>query len=149
MTGLCNAGSPASCVPGAKWTPNDPLFFLHHAVRILLLVSPYSIRLTTRLSQFVDKNWHEWQLKSPNNTNAIGGGTVQALDTFANFVAHPTGVAPLVTVSVLSGVCVVIATHILFCFQLDTELPGDGMWSDVKISDMMSTTGGKLCYTYA
>jgi len=109
LTGLCPTDAPSSCVPGAKWTPNDPLFFLHHA--------------------FVDKNWHDWQLKSPNNTNALAGGTVQALDTFAHFAANPTGLPPLVTP--------------------ETELPGDGLWSDVKISDVMSITGGKLCYTYA
>lgn len=34
MGGLClNNALPPDCYPGAKWTPNDPVFFLHHGVR--------------------------------------------------------------------------------------------------------------------
>ena len=35
MTGECPSGTgPPACYPGPKWTPNDPVFFMHHAVRI-------------------------------------------------------------------------------------------------------------------
>ena len=34
MTGFCPNGTGApDCYAGPKWTPNDPMFFLHHAVR--------------------------------------------------------------------------------------------------------------------
>ena len=34
MTGFCPDGTgPPDCYTGPKWTPNDPMFFLHHAVR--------------------------------------------------------------------------------------------------------------------
>ena len=34
MGGTCpNGAAPPECYAGAKWPPNDPLFFLHHAVR--------------------------------------------------------------------------------------------------------------------
>ena len=34
MGGLCPHGAKIpDCYAGAKWTPNDPAFFLHHAVR--------------------------------------------------------------------------------------------------------------------
>ena len=33
MGGTCpNGAAPPDCYAGAKWPPNDPLFFLHHAV---------------------------------------------------------------------------------------------------------------------
>lgn len=36
MTGTCpNGAVPPACYAGPKWTPNDPLFFMHHAVRLL------------------------------------------------------------------------------------------------------------------
>ena len=40
MTGFCsNGAAPPTCVPGTKWTPNDPLFFMHHAVRDISVAS--------------------------------------------------------------------------------------------------------------
>ena len=34
MSGTCpNGTGPPECYAGPKWPPNDPLFFLHHAVR--------------------------------------------------------------------------------------------------------------------
>ena len=34
MTGFCPNGTGVpNCYAGPKWTPNDPMFFLHHAVR--------------------------------------------------------------------------------------------------------------------
>jgi len=35
MTGFCpNGTGPPACVMGPKWSPNDPLFYMHHAVRV-------------------------------------------------------------------------------------------------------------------
>jgi len=33
--------------------------------------------------------------------------------------------------------------------QVNSELPGDGLWNNVTVSDVIDTTAGKLCYTYA
>jgi tyrosinase len=74
MTGFCPADAPASCVPGPKWTPNDPVFFLHHA--------------------FVDKIWYDWQNKSPKNKYSFGGGLVQATTNFTAFAGNPNGLRP-------------------------------------------------------
>jgi hypothetical protein len=38
MTGFCPGGTGVpDCYAGPKWTPNDPMFFLHHAVSPLSL----------------------------------------------------------------------------------------------------------------
>jgi len=74
MTGLCPKGAPAGCAYGPKWTPNDPMFFLHHG--------------------FVDKIWSDWQMRDARNTYAYGGGSVTASTIFANFVKYPTGTPP-------------------------------------------------------
>jgi tyrosinase len=107
LTGLCPKAA-VGCVSGAKWTPNDPLFFMHHAM--------------------VDKIWYDWQHKSPKNKDVFAGGSVAALDSFANFVRFPNGLPP--------------------ALGFDSELPGDGLWKDVKVSDVMDTVAGKLCYVY-
>jgi len=75
MTGTCpNGAIPPDCYGGPKWTPNDPVFFMHHA--------------------FIDKLWYDWQNKHPKNKWAYGGGSVQPLATFATFVQFPTGLPP-------------------------------------------------------
>ena len=33
--------------------------------------------------------------------------------------------------------------------QTSSIIPGDGFWNNVTIEDVMSTTGGRLCYIYA
>jgi len=109
MTGYCPANAPPDCIPGAKWTTNDPLFFLHHGM--------------------VDKIWNEWQEASPLNKYAFGGGSVAVADTFLNFETFPNGLPPFL--------------------GFDSELPGDGLWNNVTIWDVMDITGDTLCYIYA
>jgi len=75
MTGTCpKAAIGPNCVTGPKWTPNDPLFFLHHA--------------------FVDKIWNDWQRRDPRNMLAYGGGSITASTIFATFIKYPTGGPP-------------------------------------------------------
>jgi len=77
----------------------------------------------------VDKIWYDWQALSPNNTNAFGGGSVSAQVDPTQAVAYPTGAPPLLT--------------------LNSVIPGDGLWNNVTVSDVMDTTGNRLCYVYA
>ena len=59
----------------------------------------------------VDKIWYDWQQRSPKNRYSYGGGSVAALDSFADFTQFPTGLPPYCNVSVPSGVkraCVII-----------------------------------------
>ena len=32
--------------------------------------------------------------------------------------------------------------------QLSSPIPGDGLWGETLISDVMDTVGGRLCYVY-
>jgi tyrosinase len=73
MTGLCPKDA-VDCHAGPKWTPNDPLFFMHHAM--------------------VDKIWYDWQHKSPKNRYAYAGGSVQASASFLEFIRFPNGLPP-------------------------------------------------------
>ncbi|KAJ1302867.1 hypothetical protein OPQ81_003167 [Rhizoctonia solani] len=57
-------------------SPNDPLFFLHHAN--------------------LDRIWDKWQRKSSQNAVAYGGGSVQSLNDYDNY---PVGAPPAVTTS--------------------------------------------------
>ena len=106
MVGFCPNGSgPPACYPGPKWTPNDPLFFLHHAVRF----TPTACFISSRSShhmivQMVDKVWHDWQQKGLRNKYSFGGGSVSTIfnSTFATFTEFPTGLPPYVNVSVPS-----------------------------------------------
>ncbi|TFK70138.1 Di-copper centre-containing protein [Pluteus cervinus] len=73
LTGLCPGNAPASCVPGESWSPNDPLFFMHHAM--------------------VDKTWYDWQNRA-SNKYLFQGGSTQMLDSLASYDAYPLGSAP-------------------------------------------------------
>jgi len=109
MGGLCPFGTgPPDCYFGTKWTPNDPMFFLHHAM--------------------VDKIWYDWQHALPMNKYAFGGGENATFGT-SDFVEFPTGKPPYL--------------------NLSTPIPGDGLWEDVSIWDVLDTQAGKLCYIYA
>jgi len=110
LTGLCPFGlTPPACNAGPRWCPNEPMFFLHHAM--------------------VDKVWFDWQHRDPSNKGAYAGGSVSGQVDPSLVSAYPTGAPPLLS--------------------LDSVLPGDGFWENVTVRDVMDTTGGRLCYTYA
>lgn len=44
----------------------------------------------------MDKIWLDWQIHNPNE---FYGGSVQDLESLASYKKHPTGVAPLLSVS--------------------------------------------------
>ena len=101
MTGYCSNGAvPPDCYLGPKWTPNDPLFFMHHGVRIIHATSLTAFHLSYHMvAQMVDKVWYDWQQRSINNQYAYGGGSVTALPSFTTFVQFPTGLPPNLNVS--------------------------------------------------
>lgn len=75
MAGTCPTAAGSSCVGGSTWTPNDPLFFLHHAN--------------------IDRIWWKWQLKSPQNFYAFAGGSIQ---TYTD-PAYPNGYPPWMNIT--------------------------------------------------
>ena len=74
----------------------------------------------------LDRAWAAWQAHDRRNRNAIDGGVDQDLN---NFDTHPLGTGTLVTE--------------------DTVLYMAGVGPDAKINNVLSTTGGYLCYQYA
>ena len=151
MAGSCPDGA-VSCVSGPKWSVNDPIFFMHHAVRVTsasrFAKSPSSHRIMA--AQMVDKIWYDWQNKDPRNKYAYGGGSIETSGT--NFTTFPTGYPPYLNVSASSGLrnihdlCVSYAS---FAPQFDSQIPGDGISSSATVWDVIDTTGGPLCYVYA
>lgn len=75
LAGTCPTAAGSSCIGGSTWTPNDPLFFLHHAN--------------------IDRIWYLWQLKSSANANAFKGGSIS---TYTD-VAYPNGYPPWLNTS--------------------------------------------------
>lgn len=50
----------------------------------------------------MDKIWYDWQAKSTLNKYAFGGGSSEAVSTFALFTEFPTGLPPYLGVSASS-----------------------------------------------
>ncbi|TFK70685.1 Di-copper centre-containing protein [Pluteus cervinus] len=69
LTGLCPTAAQ-NCVPGETWSPNDPMFFMHHAM--------------------VDRIWWQWQSRA-NNKLLFGGGSDQVLDSLSDYEEYPLG----------------------------------------------------------
>jgi tyrosinase len=74
----------------------------------------------------LDRAWAKWQAHDRLNSDAIAGGVDQDLE---NFDTHPLGTGMPVT--------------------KDTVIYMAGIGPDAKIKDVLSTTGGYLCYEYA
>ena len=104
MTGFCpNGTGPPACVVGPKWTSNDPLFFMHHGVRVVSVTFCTAFPFTYRpVVQMVDKVWYDWQKKGPKNQYSYGGGSVEGLVDFKTFSQFPTGLPPYLDVSASS-----------------------------------------------
>ena len=99
MTGNCPRGTGApDCYAGPKWTPNDPMFYLHHTVSLTPL--PFSLILAVNLPllQMVDRLWAQWQLAAPENTFSFTGGSVRARETYATYQTFPNGGPPFLNV---------------------------------------------------
>lgn len=81
MGGTCPFGTgPPECVPGAKWSVNEPMFFLHHGM--------------------IDKIWYDWQHRNSSNKNIFAGGSISWLATSnVSVLQYPTGGPPLLNTS--------------------------------------------------
>jgi len=78
MSGTCPSNAPSSCVGGPKWSPNDPIFMLHHGM--------------------VDKIWYDWQRVNPTNFWSYRGGTVSTLSLVDGSLdpTFPNGAPPFI-----------------------------------------------------
>lgn len=74
LGGTCPKNAPSNCTRGPTWSPNEPLFFMHHAM--------------------IDKIWFDWQLRNPTNAQSFFGGSVQALESLDRYTQYPNGAPP-------------------------------------------------------
>jgi len=74
LFGSCPKNAPSNCTPGFTWSPNDPLFFMHHAM--------------------IDKIWYDWQSLDPVNTGSFFGGSVQNVESLDAYQQYPNGAPP-------------------------------------------------------
>jgi tyrosinase len=144
MTGFCpGTTGPPDCYAGPKWTPNDPMFFLHHAV------SPFAsllvLMLNSPLLQMIDRLWAQWQLVAPQNAVSFVGGSVPARETYAIYQTFPNGGPPFLHVGQTRSYN---SRHSPFVIQFESVLPSDGLWQNVTVFDVMDTRNEVLCYTY-
>ncbi|KAF8496960.1 hypothetical protein JB92DRAFT_2746179 [Gautieria morchelliformis] len=71
LGGTCLKSASWLCGPDATWSPNEPMFWLHHGM--------------------VDKVWYDWQRAHADNFWSFEGGTVRDLDTWPRY---PNGAPP-------------------------------------------------------
>ncbi|KAF9645987.1 Di-copper centre-containing protein [Thelephora ganbajun] len=74
LVGMCPLAAGPNCKRGPKWTPNDPLFYLHHAM--------------------VDKLWYDWQRRHPENFWSFHGGSIGAHSAPGIYAQFPNGGPP-------------------------------------------------------
>ena len=88
----------------------------------------------------VDKVWSDWQKRSFENFYSYGG-LVAAPDPTQCPIPLSVSVPPVANTSVI----------IIFprLSQFANEIPGDGLWGNVKVWDVIDTKGDILCYDYA
>ena len=94
----------------------------------------------------VDKIWYDWQLRDSSNTNAFGGGSIS---TQVNSSVPATGGPPMLDVCDSPFQLLRTCSDGTNFRQLSSVIPGDGLWENVTVQDVIDTTGGILCYTYA
>ena len=97
----------------------------------------------------LDKVWYDWQNRDPNNKYAFKGGSVSwQVNQNQSFDEYPNGSPPWLDVrgdppSLCEGPTLNVR-------QMKSVIPNDGLWYyNYTVDDIIDTTGGKLCYTYA
>ncbi|KAI9447354.1 Di-copper centre-containing protein [Lactarius psammicola] len=79
LGGTCPNNAPSNCTAGPTWSPNEPLFWMHHAM--------------------VDKVWYDWQHRNPENAQSFFGGSVQALQSLDQHNQYPNGGPPFLNLN--------------------------------------------------
>ncbi|KAH9986888.1 Di-copper centre-containing protein [Russula compacta] len=79
LGGFCPSNAPPNCTEGPTWSPNEPLFWMHHAM--------------------VDKVWFDWQHRNPQNAMSFFGGSVQALESLDTYHQYPNGGSPFLNLN--------------------------------------------------
>ncbi|KAI0277803.1 hypothetical protein BGY98DRAFT_1176911 [Russula aff. rugulosa BPL654] len=74
LAGMCPINAPPNCTEGPTWSPNEPLFWMHHGM--------------------IDKLWYDWQHRNPANANSFFGGSVQSLESLDAYNQYPNGAPP-------------------------------------------------------
>ncbi|KAI0248310.1 Di-copper centre-containing protein [Lactifluus subvellereus] len=77
LGGQCPQNAPANCTSGPMWSPNEPLFWMHHAM--------------------IDKVWFDWQHRNIKSANSFFGGSVQALQSLDTYDQYPNGGPPFLS----------------------------------------------------
>lgn len=98
--------------------------------------------------QMIDKVWTDWQNRNSSNKNAFEGGSISwQASANVSYLLYPTGAPPALNVRYNPrfgrGFCELTGIQ-----QLSSVIPGDGLWENVTIGDVMDPLGGKLCYVY-
>ncbi|KAI0299582.1 hypothetical protein BC826DRAFT_1102698 [Russula brevipes] len=80
---LCPKNAPQDCwkIPVGGWAPNEPLFFMHHAM--------------------IDKVWSDWQHRNPENAKSFFGGSVQAIQSLDSYNKYPNGAPPFLSLDTI------------------------------------------------
>ncbi|KAN0118256.1 Di-copper centre-containing protein [Russula decolorans] len=79
LAGLCPINAPPNCTAGPTWSPNEPLFWMHHGM--------------------IDKLWYDWQHRNPANANSYFGGSVQSLESLDAYNQYPNGAPPYLSLN--------------------------------------------------
>jgi tyrosinase len=124
LGGTCPENAPSNCTPGPTWSPNGESSYAEnflpcHIVALfrssLLAAScrkPYctvqpvmqpSLMFFSARWQMVDKVWYDWQHSNPENAKSYFGGSVQALESIAEYNEYPNGGPPFLNVRSFSG----------------------------------------------
>jgi len=80
------------------------------------------------LHAMLDKVWYEWQNAHLVNKNLFSGGSIEHMESTEDFDKYPAGGPP--------------------DLDLTSILPSNGLHGPATIGDVLSTTGGYLCYVY-
>ncbi|KAF8259519.1 Di-copper centre-containing protein [Lactarius quietus] len=79
LSGSCPENAPSNCTLGPTWSPNEPLFWMHHAM--------------------VDKVWYDWQHRNLVNAKSYFGGSIPSLQSIESYEQYPNGAPPLLNLS--------------------------------------------------
>lgn len=96
----------------------------------------------------IDKVWYDWQCRDPSSKKVFGGGSISwQFDANVSIAQYPTGAPPWLDVRNDAHVGAECGKR-TNTQQVNSVIPGDGLWKETKVRDVMDTTGGRLCYVY-